>query len=103
MFCPKYGGQNPENGKFCRSCGTDLGGLSSALASPTASQSQRLVNHKGRPIHWEGAIAKIFTGLAFLAVTIALAVTGNGHGWWYWMLIPGFGSLGKGIAQAMQL
>ncbi|MGI8670151.1 MAG: zinc-ribbon domain-containing protein, partial [Aridibacter sp.] len=23
MFCPKCGTQNPENGKFCRKCGTD--------------------------------------------------------------------------------
>ncbi|MFN2501427.1 MAG: zinc-ribbon domain-containing protein, partial [Pyrinomonadaceae bacterium] len=30
MFCPKCGSQNPETGKFCRSCGTDVGGVSSA-------------------------------------------------------------------------
>jgi hypothetical protein len=103
MFCPKCGGQNPDNGKFCRSCGTDLGNVSSALAAPPQNQAQRLVNHKGKPIHWEGAIAKLFTGLAFLAVAIALAFSGTGRGWWFWMLIPAFGSLGTGVAQYMQL
>jgi hypothetical protein len=100
MFCPKCGGQNPEEGKFCRSCGTDLGNISSAL---TAAKPQPLVNRKGKPIHWEGAITKIFTGLAFFAVSIALAFSNTGRGWWFWMLIPAFGSLGTGIAQYIQL
>jgi len=102
MFCPKCGGQNPDNGKFCRSCGTDLGNLSSALATPT-QQPQRLVNHKGKPIHLEGAITKIFSGLAFLIISIVLSTTRMGEGWWFWMLIPAFGSLGSGVAQYMQL
>ena len=101
MFCPKCGGQNPEEGKFCRSCGTGLGNVSSALLAPP--QPQRLVNHKGKPVHWEGAIAKLFTGLAFLVVSIALAFSNTGRGWWFWMLIPAFGSLGSGVAQYMQL
>lgn len=102
MFCPKCGGQNPETGKFCRSCGTDLGNVASAL-SATKQQPQRLVNHKGKPIHLEGAITKIFSGLAFLTISIALAFSKMGQGWWFWMLIPAFGSLGSGIAQYIQL
>jgi hypothetical protein len=100
MFCPKCGGQNPDEGKFCRSCGAGLGSVSSALAAP---QPQRLVNHKGRPISFEGAITKFFTGLAFLAVSCALAFSNTGQGWWFWMLIPAFGSLGTGIAQYLQI
>lgn len=101
MFCQKCGGQNPDNGKFCRSCGTDLGNVSSGL--PTPQQPLQLLNHKGKPIHLESAITKMFTGLAFLAVSIALAFSQMGRGWWFWMLIPAFGSLGSGIAQYMQL
>lgn len=99
MFCPKCGQQNPETGKFCRSCGTDLGNVTSALAAP---RTQQLVNSKGRPINWEGAITKLFSGLAFLVVSIALAFT-IGKGWWFWMLIPAFMSLGSGVAQIIQL
>lgn len=101
MFCPKCGGQNPETGKFCRACGTDLGNVSSALSAP--HQPQQLVNHKGKPVHWEGAISKLFTGLAFLVISIALAFSDMGRGWWFWMLIPAFGALGTGVAQYMQL
>src|SRR6478735_5526259 len=102
MFCPKCGQQNPETGKFCRSCGTDLGNISQALSSPAAVKAQQLLNHKGKPISYESAIAKIFSGLAFVAVAIALSFT-IGKGWWFWMLIPAFGSLGSGVAQWLQI
>lgn len=102
MFCPKCGGQNPDNGKFCRSCGTDLGNVSQALTG-NLPQAHPMLDRKGKPISWERAIVKIFTGLAFLAVTIALAFSRTGYGWWYWMLIPAFSSLGAGVAQYIQL
>src|SRR5262249_5544673 len=102
MFCPKCGTQNPDTGKFCRSCGTDLGNVSDALTGNLAPR-QTMVDHKGRPVTWERAISKLFGGLAFLAVAIVLAVTGAGRGWWFWMLIPAFFSLGAGIAQYVQL
>ncbi|HEX3100651.1 MAG TPA: hypothetical protein VHQ01_02605 [Pyrinomonadaceae bacterium] len=102
MFCPKCGGQNPETGKFCRSCGTDLGNVSQALTGALPPPRQ-ILDHKGRPVSWDRAIPKLFTGIAFLAVTCALAFSGTGRGWWYWMLIPAFTSLGAGLAQLIQL
>jgi hypothetical protein len=103
MFCPKCGSQNPDEGKFCRSCGITLGNVTSALAAPQTTQ--RLVNHKGKPIHLEGAIAKLFSGLAFLVVACILGYTGaaGGRGWWFWLLIPAFGSIGTGVAQYLQI
>ncbi len=42
MFCPKCGIKNPENGKYCRSCGTDLNIVSKALRGEI--QGHRLFN-----------------------------------------------------------
>lgn len=105
MFCPKCGTQNPENGKYCRSCGTDLGNVSDALTGKLSAKNQavQIRDRKGKPIHWESAMTKLFTGIAFIAVSIALAFSRMGQGWWFWMLIPAFGSLGSGIAQLIQL
>ena len=102
MFCPKCGTENPETGRFCRSCGTDLGNVSEAL-SGKLPQPREIVDRRGRPVSYETAIGKIFTGVAFLIVAVALAFTTMGKSWWFWMLIPGFSSLGYGIAQYIQL
>ena len=42
-------------------------------------------------------------GVAFLIVAVALALTGKGGGWWFWMLIPALMFVGSGIAQYMQI
>ena len=102
MFCPKCGIQNPETGKFCRSCGTDLGNVSDALSGKLPA-ARALVNHKGRPISLESAMTKFFMGVAFLAISIVLGVTGKGTGWWFWMLIPALMFIGSGIAQYLQI
>ena len=102
MFCPKCGIQNPETGKFCRSCGTDLGNVSDVL-SGKLQRSNSCVNSKGKPITLESAITKFFMGVAFLVVSIALGATGMGRGWWFWMLIPAFMFIGGGIAQYIQI
>ena len=114
MFCPKCGTQNPEAGKFCRGCGTDLGTVSDALAGKTSNKMQgfgatmqvqpmNLMNHKGKPISLESALGKLFMGIAFLIVTIVLAFTGRASQWWFWMLIPSFAMIGSGVAQYIQL
>ena len=104
MFCSKCGTENPDNGKFCRSCGLPING-GTAVAPAMPPQLQRLVDKKGKPISYESALAKIFTGIAFIVIACFLYFTNaaGGHAWGFWMLIPGFGSLGSGIAQWLQI
>lgn len=101
MFCPKCGQQNPETGKFCRSCGTDLGNVSQALSGtlPAEVPSGR---RKRKPAGCEAAYTQIFMGAAFVIVAIILGATGKGSGWWFWMLIPAFIMLGNGFAKFAQ-
>ncbi len=114
MFCPKCGTQNPETGKFCRSCGTDLGTVSEALTGKSNNKMQgfgmiepmspmSLNCGKSKPASWEGVMGKIFMGVAFLVVSVILGFTGKASGWWFWMMIPAFAMLGSGIAQYIQL
>jgi hypothetical protein len=100
MFCPKCGQSNPETGKFCRSCGTDLGNVTQALASPPTSDLR-----DGRKRHrggCEAAYTQLAMGAAFVIISIILGATGNGRGWWFWMLVPGFIFIGNGVAKLAQ-
>ena len=49
------------------------------------------------------SIKQIFSGIGFLIFAIVLFTTGvwGGHAWWWAMLFPAFGCLGKGIADYM--
>lgn len=106
MFCPKCGTENPDNSKFCRSCGTNLGGVADAISGNLVKPNeipQQLLNRKGKRITWESALTSLLMGFAFLGVAIALAITGKGQGWWFWMLIPSASMLGRGISQIIQI
>jgi hypothetical protein len=105
MFCPKCGERNPDNGKFCRTCGTDLAGVSSALTGVPSAPQQQMLDRKGKPLNWEAALTKLFMGFAFLTISIILGVMNmaGGRTWWYWLLIPAFIFIGSGIARIIQL
>ena len=70
MFCPKCGTQNPEKGKFCRTCGTDLAPVSEALSGKSADKMQgfglmeplqpfQMCDIKDKPVTFENAVGKI--------------------------------------------
>ena len=111
MFCPKCGTQNPETGKFCRACGTDLGNISTALSgAPPQQQPPQpafYVDHRGRmksndPTDiWSQAIRSLIMGFGFLVVSIVLLMTNvaGGHSWWWAMLFPAFSMLAVGASQ----
>ena len=122
MFCPKCGTQNPDNGKFCRNCGTDLTPVSDALTEGLSKQStgfgmmppmapmmpadflgkksaERRRRQDPNEVYGD-AVRKIVSGIGFLIVAIGLLATGvaGGHAWWWAMLFPAFGLLSKGIS-----
>ena len=110
MFCPKCGTQNPENGKFCRSCGTDIAVVTNALAGKNtgvnkfdfalAELEKKDKRRKNPDDVFADGIREIFGGLGFVAVAVILAVTGiiGGKVWWFWLLIPATAMMGNGIA-----
>lgn len=107
MYCPKCATQNAEDTKFCRSCGSNLSLVPQALTGrlPEAPSGRRRRRDRergheyGRPASLANGITKISVGVGFLLVSLALGLSQVGSAWWFWMLIPAFASLGKGVAE----
>lgn len=116
MYCPRCGAPNIEDAKFCRGCGADIGLVPQAMtghlpekrAVGDDAEGQRY-DERGRrirkrretpPPKLDKAIANVFTGIGFLLVALSvLFFFPGGRIWWFWLLLPAFGSLGGGAAE----
>ena len=111
MFCPKCATQNLEGASFCRVCGANISLVPQALAGQMVQPhppAQELLEEdskpgrRGKPLTLESAFKSMFMGVAFLIIAIALSRS-IGATWWFWMLIPAFSLMGKGVAQFVRL
>ena len=110
MFCPKCAAQNLDGASFCRVCGANISlvphALSGQMQQQPAPPEEELTRREKRALKraptLDNAFRNAFMGIAFLLVTMALAFSSVGRGWWFWMLIPAFSMMGTGIAQYMR-
>lgn len=111
MFCPKCATQNIDGASFCRSCGANISLIPQALSGQlTQTQpddfeegSRARRRYGRRQLSLDHAFKNAFMGFAFLLVSMALAFSRLGRGWWFWMLIPAFSMIGTGVAQYIRL
>jgi hypothetical protein len=102
MYCPTCSTKNQDDVKFCRQCGANLSLVPQALTGqlPPASTGRHGRDEDKHSPSMEGAIQKGIAGLGFIFVAIAcLFFAPAGRIWWFWMLIPAFGTLGKSAAE----
>lgn len=108
MFCPKCAAQNLDGASFCRVCGANISLVPQALTGQMQFQESpsELTRSEKRALKraptLDNAFRNAFMGIAFLLVTMALAFSSMGRGWWFWMLIPAFSMMGTGVAQYMR-
>lgn len=111
MFCPKCAAQNLDGASFCRTCGANISLVPQAMTGqmvqtppPVEEELDESCGRRGRrrELTLDVAFKNMFIGVAFLLISIALSRT-IGAGWWFWMLIPAFSLMGKGVAQYIRL
>jgi len=111
MFCPQCASQNIEGAHFCRSCGANISLVPQALTGQLPvvpddrSRREKRRDHRNRQPTLDNGVREVVTGFGFLAVAFALAIFGRPIGaqvWWFWMLLPAFGMLGKGISEIIR-
>lgn len=108
MFCPKCATPNPDGGSFCRGCGANISlipqALTGEIAKPTTEEGAEGMCATGpKVLTLDHAFKKVFLGIAFLLIAIALSRTGMGSTWWFWMLLPAFSLMGTGVAQCIRV
>lgn len=116
LYCPKCATQNTDNARFCRACGSDISLVPAALTGrmPQApvivdeDESRHMRRRHRRKERkaptYEKAFENIGVGIAFMVISIAVALfMPSGKYWWFWLLIPTFACLGEGIGQFMRL
>lgn len=115
MYCPKCATQNMENAKFCRACGADVSLVPAALTGRFASEEGLTVEGESVPERrkekkkkdkptYEKAFENIGVGLAFLIISVLVALyMPAGRIWWFWLLIPSFACFGEGIGMLVRI
>ncbi|HKP82226.1 MAG TPA: hypothetical protein VJT69_09415 [Pyrinomonadaceae bacterium] len=58
---------------------------------------------RGKELTLDQAFKNAFMGIAFLLISLALAFSRVGQGWWFWMLLPAFSLMGTGLAQYIRV
>lgn len=106
MFCPKCATQNVDGAHFCRSCGANISlvpqALTGQLMPPPMTEVGGSYRKRRRELTLEQPVQNFFLGIAFVIISIVLSRT-IGQVWWFWMLIPAFSLMAKGVAQYIRL
>jgi hypothetical protein len=103
MYCPQCAVQNNDDARYCRGCGANLSLIPKALTGNLPE------GRRGRHRHGSGdagtaalasGIQKVVTGVGFILVALgAFTFAPAGRLWWFWLLIPAFALMGRGIAE----
>ena len=110
MFCPKCAAQNLDGASYCRVCGANISLVPQALSGQLSPAEEEALScsdkrslKRDKEASLGNAFRNAFMGIAFVLVSIALAFSGMGTGWWFWMLIPAFSLMGTGVAQYIKV
>jgi hypothetical protein len=110
MFCPSCGAQSLPNQHFCKSCGTDLDLVSTALnkretAEPEPTPPVQTADLATLNNQIARGYKDVVTGGGLLLAIFVVLVLLHERGWaiWLalWFLIWGCGSLAKGIGNVL--
>jgi hypothetical protein len=75
MYCPKCGKENPEQQKFCTSCGLKLSAVSTAMSNESQTSVERTV--RSLPVGGKGWRDPLIYAFVLIASGTLIGVLGN--------------------------
>ncbi|NDD63610.1 MAG: zinc ribbon domain-containing protein [Acidobacteria bacterium] len=102
MFCPNCAA-TIDGSRFCRSCGANVSLVPQALTGQLSISGPAEGGKVNRQPGIEKAVSSLFSGIGlFVAAFAVLSFAPGGRIWWFWLLIPAFGSIGHGVGQYLR-
>ena len=104
MYCPSCASQNNDDAKFCRACGSNLSLISQALTGqlPETHRGRHGKSEHKDPPNFGNGVGTIIGGFGFILVAFgAKYFAPAGSLWWFYLFIPAFMAIGKGVAECL--
>lgn len=101
MYCPKCGTENPDDGKFCRSCGANIIGVLSVVEGSLPENIVLPENRNVAEIYSTG-IRNLILGFGFFLTTVFVKSMPGDTYFWMLFLIPAFCLLASGISRIVK-
>ena len=102
MFCPKCGIENPDNGKYCRSCGANLSNVL-AIVEGNFSEERALTTENNPTELYSTGIRNTILGAGFLAIGMFIfTIPPQNTFFWLLPLIPAFCLIASGASRMIK-